>query len=398
MRRFVRHTLRVVMLAATFTSSLWAWGVSFQSATYPAGNGPNSGVAGDFNNDGQLDLITADSCVSLTCIGPGGVTVLLGSRDGTFRVAGIFPSSAFGESSLVVAAGDFNRDGALDVAVVNTGINVFGDVSVLLGHGDGSFGPPVAYSVGGAVPVWVEVADFNRDGNPDLAVSVTTTDSVEILLGNGDGTFQAAVGQKVEDGPQGFAVADLNGDGNLDLAVTNECGHIAGCRHGTVSILLGHGDGTFEPQFSFQAGIFPLAVAVADLNGDGHPDLVTSAPCSVDMSCGHKGAVGVLLGNGDGTFQAIRYYTSTGYDTARIATGDFDGDGRPDVVALDYVSADITLFLGRGDGTLQAGVGYPVGANPISAAAADYNQDGKLDLAVVSQIPNNVTVFLNSGR
>src|SRR5215467_10883144 len=118
--------------------------VSFQSTTYPSGIGPNALVKGDFNGDRQPDLVTADSCLTVSCLGAGAIQVLLGNRDGTFRNGGKYVAGASGESAIFVAAGDFNGDGALDVAVVNTGINLFGDVSVLLNNGDGSFQPPVA--------------------------------------------------------------------------------------------------------------------------------------------------------------------------------------------------------------------------------------------------------------
>jgi hypothetical protein len=376
-----------------------AFGLGFRSRTYPAGVAPNSVVKGDFNNDGKLDLVIADSCQTLDCDTYGVVKVLLGNGNGTFTPAKKYRAGQDGESAVFVTAGDFNRDGNLDVAVVNNGINLFGDVSVLLGHRDGSFSPPVPYEVGGSTPVWAAARDFNRDGNPDLAVSVTTTDSVAILLGNGDGTFQPAVNYPTEDAPQGFAVADLNHDGKLDLAVANECGHTPGCRDGTVSILLGRGNGTFRRQVSFFVGIFPLAVAVADFNGDSHRDLVLTLPCGTDGTCVTDGGVGILLGNGDGSFQGVSPYVGTGLDTARLGVGDFNGDHHPDVVALNYQTSDITVFPGSGDGTLQSGVPFPVGANPISVAVADFNRDKATDLAVVNQIPNNVSVLLNkSGK
>ena len=375
-----------------------AHGLGFNTTPYYAGAAPNSVVAGDFNHDGKLDLVVADSCQTNQCDTVGVVTVLLGNGDGTFHGRRKFQAGPFGTSALFVTSGDFNKDGNLDLLVINNGINVFGDVSVLLGNGDGTFQAPVSYAVGGSTPVWAAAADFNRDGFPDLAISVTTTNSVAILLGNGDGTFQDAINYPVEGSPQGLAVADLNHDGKIDLAVANECGHDPACRQGTVSILLGNGDGTFGPQASFFVGIFPLTVAVADLNGDGQRDLVLTLPCGTDGTCVSNGGVGILLGNGDGTFQAVSVYVGLGLDTARASVGDFNGDHHADVVALDYQTADVTVFLGNGDGTLQSGVSFPVGANPISVAITDFNGDKATDMAVVSQIPNDVSVLLNTGQ
>src|SRR5215471_2225670 len=340
--------LRILLLTLIVSLlSLPLYGLGFNTTTYFAGISPNSGVTGDFNGDGKLDLVIADSCQNSRCDTVGVVSVLLGNGDGTFRGARKFQAGPAGTSALFVTAGDFNRDGKLDLLVINNGINLFGDFSV--------------------------------------------------LLGNGDGSFQTAVNYPVEVSPQGLAVADLNRDGKLDLAVANQCGHDPACRQGTVSILLGNGDGTFRPQQSFLVGIFPLAVAVADFNGDGHRDLVLTLPCGTDGTCTSNGGVGILLGNGDGSFQPVAVYIGLGSDTAELGVGDFNGDHHVDVVALDYQTSDITLFLGNGNGTLQSGVSFPVGANPISVVVADFNHDKATDMAVVSQIPDNVSVLLNTG-
>jgi hypothetical protein len=137
---------------------------------------------------------------------------------------------------------------------------------------------------------------------------------------------------------------------------------------------------------------------VADFNRDGHRDLVLTLPCGTDGTCVTNGGVGVLLGNGDGSFQSVVVYVGLGLDTARLGVGDFNGDRRADVVALDYQTADVTVFLGNGDGTLQPGVSFPVGVNPISVAIADFDRDRATDMAVVCQITNNVVVLLNTGQ
>lgn len=368
----------------------------FQQQRYHAGHGPNALALGDFNNDGKVDIAIANACGDKLCETNGVVKVLLNNGDGTFSSGPSSPSADSG-NSLALTAADFDGDGNLDLAVVNTAINELGDVTILLGKGNGRFKLVNAYGLG-EVPEFVRAGDFNHDGKMDIAVTLNNPPKVAVLLGNGDGSFQGPVLYDVEEGPQDLAVADVNNDGNPDLLVVNECGHTSGCRQGTVSVLLGNGDGTFQAQQSYFVGIFPLEVAVADFNGDGKPDLVLDLPCGTDSNCVSNGGVGVLLGNGDGTFQNVVTYVATGMDTARVATGFFTNRNTPDIIALNYQTSNITVFAGNGDGTFGAGKNFRVGGDPVSVGTGDLNGDSRDDAAVLNETNRNVSVLLNQRK
>ena len=186
-----------------------------------------------------------------------------------------------------------------------------------------NFSTPVSYPVGTA-PAAVAVGDFNGDGKPDLAVVNSSSGSVSILLGKGDGTFQSALTYHVSNAPLFAAVGDFNGDHKLDLAVANGSAN-------TISILMGNGDGTFQPPMQDNSGGIAGYVAVADFNGDGKPDLLA---LDNQLDATVTNTISILLGNGDGTFQSavITSFPTDGFTPSRsAAVGDFNGDGRADV-------------------------------------------------------------------
>ncbi|HEY6271212.1 MAG TPA: FG-GAP-like repeat-containing protein [Terriglobales bacterium] len=289
-------------------------GVFGVPVNYTVGYGPVGIAVGDFNGDGKLDLAVANTFSSF-------LSVLLGNGDGTFRPAQEVPVSL---SAVGIAVGDLNGDGKLDlVAVAESGaaINLF----VLLGNGDGTFQPPKGYSAG-QDPVAVTVADFNNDGNLDLAVADDNSFSsgYSVLLGKGDGTFQPAISGKAGLNSNSIVAGDLNGDGVLDLAVLNYCGNSSGCFAGTISILLGKSDGTFQLVKGHTLNYTrPTNLAASDLNGDGIPDLVFSYGTV---------RVGVLLGEGRGKFAPETDYTVASYaDPQTLAVADLNGDGQLDL-------------------------------------------------------------------
>ena len=226
-------------------------------------------------------------------------------------------------------------------------------------------------------PQSVTLGDFNGDGNADIATA-NQRGTVSVLLGNGDGTFQAAENYPTNGESESVAVGDFNGDGKEDLVVAN-------LRSG-VSVLLGNGDGTFRAAVNYGAGFGP-SVAVGDFNGDGKADLVT-------VNVG--GNVSVLLGNGDGTFRpAVNYGAGSG--PMSVAVGDFNGDGRADLAVANLTSNSVSVLLGNGDGTFQAAVNYGTGVYSFAVAVADFNGDGKPDLVVANYRDNDLSVLLGNG-
>ena len=365
--------------------------------TYASGGqAPESIVVADVNGDGKPDLVVANQCQARPkCTNIGAVGVLLGNGDGTFQ-----PTVAYvtgGVQALFAAVGDINGDGKPDIVVANYGSSTVG---VLLGNGDGSFQPAVAYDSGGTQPISVAIVDVNSDGKPDLLVAncsntCSNEGVVGVLLGKGDGTFQPAVAYDTGGvSARSVAVADVNGDGEPDMAVVND-------RSETVGVLLGNGDGIFQTAVTYGfGGFFGLSVALGDVNGDGRPDLLVTEECGNVHSC-PKGAVAVLLGHGDGTFGAAVAYGS-GDNTFFIAVGDVNGDGKPDLVTANRCDqcpdgGTVSVLLGNGDGTFQSAAAYRSGGRfAVSVAVADLNGDGKTDVLVVNETTSSVGVLLNN--
>jgi hypothetical protein len=354
--------------------------VSTIETNITVGNYASSIAQGDFNRDGKPDLavVSIVTYCGYDCEGNGFVNILLGNGDGTFTVGPNIPTQFWATS---VTVGDFNRDGKLDLAIA------YGDtyevptgVAILFGNGDGTFttGPTTAGT--GQTSDSIAAGDFNGDGILDLAMTnecstpglSCPSSSVTIFLGNGDGTFTVASAPTV-----GFAqqvtVGDFNGDGKLDLAVEG----------GEVSILLGNGDGTFTPGEVLLQASNIRAVSLADFNGDGKLDFAGFINCIVYPCV--SGEVVVYTGNGDGTFTAAPSF-NTPLGTWTGSVGDFNQDGIVDI-AVDAISSggdDISFALGKGAAVFTEGAAFPAGPYPTQTAVADFNGDGKLDVATVS--------------
>jgi len=294
--------------------------------------------------------------------------------------------------------GDFNGDGIPDLAFIWSSSSYGGpySVTIFFGKGDGTFtaGPTVSPAGVHSYPVLL-AGDFNGDGKTDLTVlsyDGSTTSYITTLLGKGDGTFGTPqTGTAYDQGVTGgdvilgsFIAADFNGDGKLDLAVV---GDYVGS--GGIIILLGNGDGTFQagtPNFAITQGF--NVVATGDFNGDGVPDIVAA-------NYFYPGGATVLLGNGDGTFTAMAATLPTDTFTRSIVVGDFNGDGKLDL-AFGNNGAN-AVFLGNGDGTFNQAPGSPVAGGGVSLVAGDFNHDGKLDLAGLDTYGGQVDLFLGNG-
>jgi Bacterial Ig-like domain (group 3)/FG-GAP-like repeat len=367
--------------------------------TLPVGVQPRAVTVADFNNDGKPDLAVLNVGQSPTF--QSSVSVLLGNGNGSFQPAittNVVNSGAGQGAVPSLAVGDFNGDHLTDVAVNTVGRSGNSAVEVMLGNGDGSFQPNHKLLSVGQGAVSVAVGDFDRNGALDL-VTANSQGTLSLLLGNGDGSFRPRVDLAVGAAPRAVAVGDFNGDGLLDVATAQQLSN-------TVSVLLGHGNGTFARPLVFAASgqdltFTPSSIAVGDVNGDGRSDLVINLIGGEDSVVSQ---LGVLLGNGNGTFQApiLQSPGTTGGD-GDVALGDFNNDGRLDAAVGGQAALPdgLTVSTGNGDGTFgvpfQSPQRFSTGGNdPFGVAAADLNGDGLLDLVAANTSSGTVGVLLNT--
>jgi FG-GAP-like repeat len=321
---------------------------------FKTGSGPIALIAGDFNHDGHVDLVSANTPI-IGVSGPSTLSVFLGDGKGNFSRTDI--DLTFEPFGLIAA--DFNKDGNLDLAVAGSN-----QTFLFLGNGDGTFRSGVTLNLAG----YMSVGDFNEDGNVDL---VTNAGGASIYFGEGDGTFSPP--QPLSAGtPQNVIAADLDGDGHLDLVLP-----VANFPSATLCIAWGDGTGKFTQQSVPMPNPADITIAVADMDLDGRKDIVFAAS-------------GILYQTASRTFTLDGTVTDFG---VFITIDDLNDDGMPDVIG--YEDGNVRAYLGRGPNGLLHRQVTPLTLMGKAVAAGDFNGDGKLDIAVATA--SAVTILIGDG-
>ncbi len=330
-------------------------------------------AAADLNNDKKIDLVAVSQ-------NDGAFYPLLGSGDGTFVVGKIVPT---GMTAYAVAVGDFNNDKFADVAVVNNGAAT---VTVALGKGDGLFTAKTDYMVP-AQATGIAAAELNGDKFLDLVVVSPGNAGAALLFGKGDGTFAPGKSPLLPRKPYGVVAADLDVDGKQDLVFT-----VFGQGNETVMSARGGGDGSFAKPFLSDGSDGGVGLVVADLDGDKSLDVAVAA---FGLANG-QGAVVTLSGKGDGAFAGgvTRKTSGPPWD---VAAGDFNLDGRSDLVTANPVKGDASVLIGNGK-DFAPPIGLPIGGQPNGIAVGDFNGDGKPDFATADDSGGDVAILLNSSE
>ncbi len=338
-------------------------------ASYLAGTQPTSVVLGDVNRDGRRDMFTVGH-------GDNSLSVFVGNGNGSFQPR-VIRATDTGPKTVAVA--DLDEDGFTDVLVSNAN-----SISRWPGGAGGALGTRVDIPLAGTRTL--AVGDFNGDSHRDVVVGRGgASNFVTVLLGDGHGGLTAA-GDYPTTVVTSIAIGDLNGDGHPDLAT---CSGDPSGEHSqyVVSILLGNGDGSFKPHVDYPCGTDPMAVAIGDLDGDSHADVVTANY--------HSGSLGLLYGNGNGTLQSV---VSLNADNVQgVAIADLDGDGKPELIGSQTVLYSVAVFKNLGGRAFEPLRGFAAGAYPSAIAVGDVSGDGRPDLVVTGEESNTLFVLRNLG-
>ncbi len=337
--------------------------------------GFTSEAIGDFNGDGSPDVATVSNT---------GPFIYLNDGAGNLSLAYSYTPGGY---VLGMPTADVNGDAKLDLVLLGYANNS-PNLTLMLGNGDGSFGSPTVFFQGPMSPP-VVLADFNGDHRPDVAVLLNG--EVGIFLNNGNGTFASPASYFVGNSPTSFVTGDFNNDGKMDIVAVSSAG---------IGFLLGNGDGTFQPVAFSMPGTFYAVSAAADLNHDGNLDLVAVAYAGN----GQGYVLSVLLGKGDGTFTVLpptNLPFESSYGPTVVSVADVNGDGIPDLVwAIQQSSPrQILAALGKGDGTFGSQITifsttiFPNEGPTLLTLLADLKHDSKPD--VVASIDNVVVTLLN---
>ena len=335
---------------------------------------------GDFDNDGNLDLLSFNSLLE-------SVSILSGLGDGTFdtpQQRNILPGA-----STDLAFGDFDSDGWLDIAASNT---LVGGITLFSNQGDGDFRDNYQ-TVVTTNTTNLATGDFNNDEFADLVSVNYDRRTVSAYVGGGDGTFEFLEEYSLRNRPSAVNLADLNGDGFLDLVTAS---------YSEVSVLIGNGDGSFddEPQYyapgtTTSASNRPQVIHTEDLNGDGVADLLLDYGNTKDF-------FSVLIGNGDGSFANAVVYDTERY--LNLDLEDLDGDGSLDVVIGHWITNNFSVQYGNGDGSFADAVNYSLGTNTQDLDIGDVNNDGLMDIVLADRTSgprwtqHETYILLNNGN
>ncbi len=333
----------------------------------------------DFNYDKLLDIAVTNREINRW-------DIFLGYGNGTFGATSAYATGSFSVPS-DIGAGDFNKDGILDVVVANAGFNTIG---FFFGYGNGTFASETTLTLNSSYPISIVVGNFNQDDWLDIAVANELSDDITVLLGNYYINFQNPITYLTGSGshPYSVVVADFDKDNKLDLAVANSHGD-------NIGVLYGYGNGSFTAETTYSSGFdsFPYLIAAADVNNDNKIDVVVGNQDTFN--------IGILLGSDNRTFKTMTTYSiGMNVDPFSIAIDDMNNDGRLDIITAQFTANSIGIFFGYNYTNFISSTVFSTGSSlPLNfVAVGDFNNDHHLDIAVISSPKNNIGIVLGYGN